>query len=413
MFCGETIVPQGLTGLQLSFNFTVRYNPKGGINMKHKYTDEQRQQIIARYITGGETAANIIADTVIPKSTFYSWLKIYKKEQENSQRKPVNIRNFHLLENKVKRLEGFIEILQSVTCTAKSPLQEKLYAAEQLHGKYNVHMICDALDISRGTFYNHIFRNKKDNTWYSKRKEELRIRIQEIYEESNQIFGAGKIAAVMRNEGIKVSEEMVRNLMRDMGIVSIRQMAKKLYEEEKRKHKNYLNQEFDPNAPNEIWVSDVTYFKFHDKSFYICVVMDLYARLVIGYKIGKKNSTQLVKSTFQQAYSNRQPHTDLIFHTDRGFNYTSKTMADYLKSLNITHSFSRPYVPYDNSVMELFFSSMKREELYRTKYKSENEFRQAVDKYILFYNTKRPHKKLQYKTPEQKEHEYALKQAGK
>ena len=102
-------------------------------------------------------------------------------------------------------------------------------------------MICDALDISRGTFYNHIFRNKKDNTWYSKRKEELRIRIQEIYEESNQIFGAGKIAAVMRNEGIKVSEEMVRNLMRDMGIVSIRQMAKKLYEEEKRKHKNYLN----------------------------------------------------------------------------------------------------------------------------------------------------------------------------
>ena len=111
--------------------------------------------------------------------------------------------------------------------------------------------------------------------------------------------------------------------------------------------------------------------------------------------------------------SNRQPHTDLIFHTDRGFNYTSKTMADYLKSLNITHSFSRPYVPYDNSVMESFFSSMKREELYRTKYKSEKEFRQAVDKYILFYNTKRPHKKLQYKTPEQKEHEYALKQAGK
>ncbi len=149
----------------------------------------------------------------------------------------------------------------------------------------------------------------------------------------------------MRNEGIKVSEEMVRTLMRDMGIGSIRQMAKKLYEEEKRKHKNYLNQEFDPHAPNDVWVSDVTYFKCHDKAFYICVVIDLYARLVIGYKIGKKNSTQLVKSTFQQAYSQRQPDTDLIFHTDRGFNYVSKTMVDYLKSLDITHSFSRPYVP--------------------------------------------------------------------
>lgn len=139
--------------------------------------------------------------------------------------------------------------------------------------------------------------------------------------------------------------------------------------------------------------------------------MDLYARLVIGYKVGKKNSTQLVKSTFQQAYAKRQPRTDLIFHTDRGFNYASKTMEDYLNSLNTTHSFSRPYVPYVNSVMESFFSSLKREELYRRKYKSENDFRDTVDKYMVFYNTKRPHRKLQYKTPEQKEQEYALKQA--
>ena len=291
--------------------------------MNRKYSNNEKQIILNRYLSDGESSATILADTGIPKSTFYSWLKAYKKEQENSKRKLINIRNFHLLENKVARLEGMIEILQSVTCTAKSPLKEKLYTAEQLHGKYNIHMICDALDIPRSTFYNHIFRNKKDNTWYSKRKEELRIRIQEIYDESNQIFGAGKITAVMRNKGIKVSEEMVRTLMKDMRIGSIRQVAKKLYDEEKRKHKNYLNQEFDPNAPNKVWVSDVTYFKFHDKAFYICVVMDLYARLVIGYKIGNKNSTQLVKSTFQQAYSKRQPPSDLLYHTDRGFNYAS------------------------------------------------------------------------------------------
>ena len=146
------------------------------------------------------------------------------------------------------------------------------------------------------------------------------------------------------------------------------------------------------------------------KSTFYSVIRDLYARLVIEYKIGNKNSTQLVKSTFLQAYSKRQPLSDLLYHTDRGFNYASKTMAEYLKSLDVTHSFSRPYVPYDNSVIESFFSSLKREELYRTKYKSEKDFRDAVDKYIVFYNTKRPHRKLQYKTPEQKEQEYALKQ---
>lgn len=133
--------------------------------------------------------------------------------------------------------------------------------------------------------------------------------------------------------------------------------------------------------------------------------------MVVGYKIGKTNSTQLVKSTFRIAYEEQQPNSNLVFHTDRGSNYRSKAMYDYLISLNVTQSFSRAYVPHDNSVMESFFSSMKREEPYRTKYRSEADFRSAVDKYIIFYNTKRPHKKLQYKTPQQKEEEYASKQA--
>lgn len=122
-----------------------------------------------------------------------------------------------------------------------APLRQRLCAAEQFYGKYSIHMICDAFNISRGTFYNHILRNKKDNTWYAKRKAELRIRIQEIYDESNQIFVAEKIAAVMKSEGIKISKEMMRALMREIGLVSILQSAKKLYEDESQKYKNYLN----------------------------------------------------------------------------------------------------------------------------------------------------------------------------
>ena len=375
------------------------------------YTQEEKQAVIDRVISG-EPSTSILVDTGIPKSTFYGWVRAYHDELEAGKRKEVNVRNFHLLENKVARLECLVEILKSATCTPKSPLKQRLYAAEQLYGKYNVHVICDAFDIPRGTFYNHVLRNKKDNTWYAKRREELRLRIQEIYDESNQIFGAAKIAAVMKSEGFKVSNEMVRTLMRDMGLVSIRQSAKKLYEDEGRKYKNHLNQEFDTSKPNEVWVSDVTYFKYGENAYYICVIIDLFSRMVVGYKIGKTNSTQLVKSTFQIAYKARQPDSSLIFHTDRGGNYRSKTMNDYMRSLHITHSFSRAHVPYDNSVMESFFASLKREELYRTKYRSEANFRSAVDKYIIFYNTKRPHKKLQYKTPEQKEEEYALKDAG-
>lgn len=200
---------------------------------------------------------------------------------------------------------------------------------------------------------------------------------------------------------------MVRELMSDMGLIRIRQDSKKLYTDETEKRKNYLNQEFDPKSPDRVWVSDVTYFKCNEKSYYICVIIDLYARKVIAHKIGKKNSTQLIKTTFKKAIEARNPSSSLIFHTDRGANYCSKTLNDYIKSLNIVRSFSRPYVPYDNSVIESFFSSMKREELYRTKYRSEHELLQAIDAYIEFYNTRRPHAKLQYKTPEQKEREFA------
>lgn len=325
-----------------------------------------------------------------------------------AKKKTVNYRNFMLLENKVERLENMVNILKIVGGTEDIPLRKKLYLAERFYNEYSVHLICETLDIPRGTFYNHVLRNKKDNTWYAKRKEELRLRIQEIYDENRQIFGADKIATIMKNEGVAVSTEMVRKLMREMGISSVRQSAKKLYEDECKKHKNYLNQQFDTHAPNEVWVSDVTYFKFNEKAYYICVVIDLFSRKVISYKVSNKNSTQLVTSTLKMAYEERKPNSSLIYHTDRGFNFCSRGMAEYIKSIQITHSFSRPYVPYDNSVVESFFASLKREELYRTKYRSESEFMLAVSAYMDFFNTKRPHRKLQYRTPEQKEHDYAL-----
>ncbi len=168
------------------------------------------------------------------------------------------------LENKVKRLEGIIEILKTFNCKVDAPLREKLYALEELYGKYSIHMLCEAFEVSRGIFYNHILRNKRDNTYYSKRREELRIKIQKVYDESKQILGAAKIASVLKSDGYKVSERIVRELMRDMGLISIREESKSLYDKEQRRHKNYLNQQFDTTAPNQVWVSDVTYFLFNE-----------------------------------------------------------------------------------------------------------------------------------------------------
>ena len=171
--------------------------------------------------------------------------------------------------------------------------------------------------------------------------------------------------------------------------------------------RNRLNQHFQVISPNQVWVSDVTQIKALNKTYYICVILDLYSRKVVAYQVSENNSTHLVKQTLQDAYQLRNPKQPLMFHTDRGSNYCSKAFCEYLESLKIIErSFSRKGTPYDNAVIESFFSSLKREELYRTNYRSENDFLRSLSDYIIFYNTRRPHSNNNYKTPESKEQEY-------
>ena len=377
--------------------------------MNKKYSVFEKQAAVERYRIG-ESVSSIVSDTGIPRSTIYTWIK--HTADEASAKPTVSLKNYRFLEKKVKRLQGIIEILKRVGCSALDPLSTKLAAMEALQDQYSVHMLCEALEVPRGTYYNFILRNKRTHTWYAKRREELRLEIQRIYDDSHQIFGSGKICAIMKENGIRVSKEMVSELMRDMGLVSIRQNAKDLYDKEQRRFKNYLNQQFTVTRPNEVWVSDVTCFRYKNKNYYVCVILDLFSRLAVGYRIGKANSTQLIRSTFQMAYEQRRPTEQLIFHTDRGTNFRAKSFCSLLRSLGITQSFSRAHIPYDNSVMESFFSNLKREELYRTKYRSENEFRTSVDKYMTFYNERRPHAKNGYKTPLSKELDFLNKQAA-
>lgn len=374
----------------------------GGKTMQR--TKEQKDRVAERYLSG-EKVQRLIDEIGISRSTLYLWVKQYREKQVNEQ-ESISVKKYKLLQKRVERLEEMITIFQDADCKYNDSLKDKLYALEKLYGKHNTHIICETFNISRGTYYNHVLRNKKENTSYAQRKEELRVMIEDIYNESNQILGAKKIMAVLESRGEATSVKTIRALMRDMGIASIRQEAKNLYDKEQKSSRNKLQQNFTTTAPNQVWVSDITYFRYKDKNYYICAIIDLYARKVISYKVGTRNSTQLTKTTFMNAYKQRNPDKGLTFHSDNGNNYRAFSFCKYLRNLSVEQSFSRPYVPYDNSVMESFFSSMKREELYRRKYKSENELFKSISDYMVFYNDKRPHAKNQYKTPTGKETEY-------
>ena len=210
----------------------------------------------------------------------------------------------------------------------------------------------------------------------------------------------------MRDRGITVTERLVGAIMHTNGWFSVRTNAKALYEYCERRKENIIKQNFRAEKPNQIWVSDVTYFSYKERTFYICVIIDLYSRKVIAHKISKGNSTQLTKGTFKIAYFSRNPQDGLVFHSDNGSNYISKSFYIYLKQFGVKQSFSRSRRPQDNAVNESFFKSMKTEELYRYKFRSEREFRKAVADYIERYNSQRPHTYLGYLTPDRYEQLY-------
>lgn len=144
----------------------------------NKYTENEKSIITARY-GKGESVADLVRDTHIPRSTIYAWIK--EAADRDFNKKSVSLKNYRILENKVMRLQGIIEIMKKVGCSVSDPLEVKLPALEALQGQYSVHMLCVALDVPRGTYYNYILRNKRTHTWYSKRREELRMEIQRIY----------------------------------------------------------------------------------------------------------------------------------------------------------------------------------------------------------------------------------------
>ena len=131
--------------------------------------------------------------------------------------------------------------------------------------------------------------------------------------------------------------------------------------------------------------------------------------MVISYRISHKSSTQLLTKTFKQAYADRQPKAELMFHSDRGTQYMSHAFVHLLEDWGVEQSFSRTARPPDNAVAEAFFSIFKKEELYRRHYTSEADLMRGIALFIAFSNTERLHSTLHYKTPEQAEQAYWIK----
>lgn len=369
-----------------------------------RYSEEKKRTLVSLYYNG-KTVSDVCRGHQISRSTFYSWIQTYRPVESKNSSRTVTLKDFDSLLRRCEKQEQIIAVLKSVPAVASATTQEKLAVLEPLYGQFSVHVLCEALDVPRGTFYNHIKRNKRGNSSYAKHREELRVAIQEIFEESRQTFGSEKICAVLHERGYRAGTTLVRELMSEMGLSSVSTTSKRQWNKfsSHERKANILQRQFHAETPNCVWVSDVTCMKLKDRYYYLCAIIDLYSRKVIAHKISTRNSTQLITATLRMAYAARMPGENLIFHSDQGSQYTSHAFRQLLKKLRITQSFSNAGTPHDNAVMESFFAVFKKEEFYRSAYRSKAELRKKVDEYIAFYNQKRPHTTLNLQTPEQYE----------
>ncbi|MDD3049198.1 MAG: IS3 family transposase [Bacilli bacterium] len=323
----------------------------------------------------------------------------------------ISIYELKQLKKKIKHYETTIDIYEKTQCTKTSPLSQRLEAMKKVEKEFSHASLCRTLDVKKGTFLNHLYR-KVEETQLEKEDKIYKDKLTELFHLHEGRLGSIKLSKIMTQQGFRCSQNRASRILKELGLESTRTIrAKKIIIPHKSNYKQFRNElkrKFNPTEPNKVWVSDFTQFNVdYQQKYYVCIIMDLFARKVIGYSIANNCKTEVLEKAFENACEVRTlDFSQLIFHSDQGTQYTEFCFIQRLKNLGITQSFSTPGNPYDNAVIESFFSCLKREQLYIYEMKTFEDFVLNVEKYINYYNEYRPHKTLKYKTPNQVEKEF-------
>jgi putative transposase len=276
--------------------------------------------------------------------------------------------------------------------------------------------MCRVLRVSKSGYYRSL---SAEPSLRMLRTQRIRTSIKQVFDESHHIFGSVKIADRLgKDDRLETAcRNTVAAAMREMGLKS--RVSKKftptttVSDPAKIPAPNILDQNFKADAPNRKWVTDITYLPTQLGWVYLAVVLDLFSRKVVGWELSESLATPLVSAALRHAIEARRPDTtSLLHHSDRGSQYTSDDYQQTLRTLNITCSMSRTGCCYDNAVMERFFWSLKHEWTKFEDFADINQARQSVFQYIeTFYNSKRIHQTLGYRTPDEFEEEHQTKLA--
>ena len=250
---------------------------------------------------------------------------------------------------------------------------------------------CRLFEVSRSGFYQ--WRRRAPSMIPARELELYRV-AKQLFAESRESLGSRELMKMLNHKGFKIGRYKVRKIMYKLNLVVKQRVAYKVTTQRDKRDlvaPNLVNMDFNPIRPNEVWAGDITYLRTDEGWMYLSIVMDLYSRRIVGWSIDKRMTTELVERSFLQAYWLRKPSKGLIFHSDRGAQYTSNQFKECLKHLGIRQSMGSTGACWDNAVVERFFGSLKHDWLFKVHQPSREHMKQDVTAYMHYYNLKRLH----------------------
>ena len=254
-----------------------------------------------------------------------------------------------------------------------------------------MNMLCTMLKVPTSAYYAWRKRPVKLIT-----ADELHLyrRAKELFKQSRNSLGSRELTKKLNEEEFAIGRYKTRSIMRKLTLIVKQRVAYKVTT--RRKHTdavadNLLNMNFNPVAPNEIWAGDISYLKTAEGWMYLAIVMDLYSRRIVGWHIDKRMTQGLISKALMKAVNLRQPKKGLIFHSDRGSQYTSQYFRKLLKTHHIRASMGDVGSCYDNAVVERFFGSLKHDWILKVHQPTRAYMEQDVAAYMKYYNLDRLH----------------------
>lgn len=257
--------------------------------------------------------------------------------------------------------------------------------------------MCQLLGVSRSGYYVYLKRKKNDRDVKAMRL------IRKVYHRYEGKYGYRQLQLFLwQDDGIWMNHKKVLRLMQKLGLqASIRRKRRFSMKDKvaERVAKNLLKRDFTADKPNQKWVTDVTQYRVGERWLYLSAVKDVFNNEIVAYQLSERNDNELVLQTFTKAFAKQKDVTGLVVHSDQGFQYTSHAYHDMLPKVGAQISMSRRGNCLDNASMESFFSHLKTEGLYPYHIRSLAEAQSRIEKYIRFYNRRRPQRKLNKLTP--------------